>query len=64
VAVAIVSPCFGRVEFAIQQDVAMPAGIGQEHPDLAVLNAARRAAVLTADPGRMAAFFEELPGLG
>jgi hypothetical protein len=39
----------------------MPTGIDQEHPDLAVLNAAGGAAVLAGDSGRMATLFQK-PG--
>jgi hypothetical protein len=50
------------VERAVDQGVARVAGVAEEDPDLAVLDAARRAAVLPLHTGRLLALLHE-PGL-
>ena len=55
----VACPLVGQIEFTIKQDVALGTCIGHKHPNLAMLNAARCAALLAGHPGRLLAFFEE-----
>jgi hypothetical protein len=61
-ALAIIYPVFGPIEGTIQQGMTPATGIGQEHPDLAVLNPPCCATILPRHPCRMLPFFEK-PGL-
>ena len=58
-AVASISPVFGPVEFAVQPDVAQRAGLGQEHPDLAVVDPDRPYRCICGRLRLTATFFEE-----
>jgi hypothetical protein len=58
----IAEPALGQVQLPIDQGMSVAAGIGQEHPDLAVLDPPGRAGVLPLDPSRVGALLEE-PGL-
>ena len=44
--VRILAPVLGQVELAVDQRVALAAGVSQEHADLHILDPARRAAIL------------------
>jgi hypothetical protein len=52
-------PLLRQIEFAVDESTALLARIAKKHADLAVLDAAGRAAVLALDPGRMRALLEE-----
>src|SRR5919205_3190653 len=58
-ALAIIYPVFGQIECTIQQGMAPATGIGQEHPDLAVLDPPCCATILPRHPCRMLTFFEK-----
>src|SRR5262249_8467926 len=58
-AALVVGPCFGHIEVTIKQDVPLGTCIGQEHPNLTMLNAPRCAAILARPPSRPLAFFEK-----
>ena len=47
---AILDPAHGQIQFAIQEGVAFRAGVSEEHPDLAIFQVARRAAMLPGHP--------------
>ena len=49
-ALTIFDPAHGQIQFAIQQGVVFRAGVSEEHPDLAIFQVARRAAVLPGHP--------------
>jgi hypothetical protein len=55
-------PLPGKVEFAVDQRVALAAGVGEEDADPGILDPARGAAVLPRHPGRVLALLQE-PGL-
>jgi hypothetical protein len=55
-------PDLRQVQRAIDHRVAVPAGVAEEDPDLAVLDAARGAAVLPLHADRLLALLHE-PGL-
>src|SRR3712207_8847324 len=61
-ALPISPPLPGKVEFAVDQRVALAAGVGEENADLGILDPARGAAVLPRHPGRVLALLQE-PGL-
>ena len=46
----IPDPSQGQIQFAIQEGVAFRAGVSEEHPDLAIFQVARRAAMLPGHP--------------
>jgi hypothetical protein len=56
---SIAGPALGQVERPIDQRVALRAGIGQEHPDLAVLDPARRARILPLHADRVRALLQK-----
>src|ERR1700757_1738401 len=56
---AILRPALRQIQFAIDQRVPATAGIGEKHPNLAVLDAPGGAAVLPRHPGRFAALLEK-----
>ena len=47
----VVGPFFGHIEVTIKQDMTLGTRIGQEHPNLTILNATRCAALLARHPG-------------
>ena len=53
------SPLFGQVQFAVDESLTPTGGIGQEHPDLAVLRLAGGAGVLTLDPDALVSLLDE-----
>src|SRR3954453_1941392 len=55
----IIGPDLGQIQGAVDQGVAMPAGIAEKHPDLAILDAPRRARVLPLHPDRLAPFLDK-----
>src|SRR5215218_11071281 len=55
-------PAPGQVERAVDESLTMAAGVGQEHADLAVLDAPGRARILTMHAGRLRALLQK-PGL-
>jgi hypothetical protein len=61
-ALPVSGPALGQVQLPIDQGMPAGAGVGQEHPDLAVLDPPGRARVLALHPGGLAALLEE-PGL-
>ena len=60
--VGVGGPLLGQVQLPIHQRPPLPAGIGQEDPDLAVLDPPGGAGILALHPGRLVALLEE-PGL-
>jgi DNA invertase Pin-like site-specific DNA recombinase len=52
-------PALGQVQLPVHQRRATTAGVGQEHPNLAVLLLAHGAGVLALDPGGLGAFLDE-----
>src|SRR4051812_12550377 len=58
-ALAIAGPVLGQVQFPVDQRMALAAAIAQEPPDLTVLDASRRARVLTSDANRLGSFLQE-----
>src|SRR3712207_93339 len=54
----VAGPALGQVEGAVDQRLPVATGVAEEHADLAVLDAARRAAVLPLHPGRLVALLE------
>src|SRR5262245_54862801 len=58
-AALVVGPFLGHIEVTIKQDVPPGTRIGQEHPNLTILNAPRCAAILARHPSRPLAFFEK-----
>jgi hypothetical protein len=58
-ALPIGRPCGQQIEVAVEQRLALAAGVRQEDPELAVLNAARRATVLPCDARGVCALFEK-----
>ena len=61
-ALPVSGPALGQVQLPIDQGMPAGASVGQEHPDLAVLDPPGRPGVLTLHPGRLGALLEE-PGL-
>jgi hypothetical protein len=61
-AIDVAGPFLGQVQLPVHQRPALVAGVGQEDPDLAVLDPPGRARVLALHPGRLGALLEE-PGL-
>src|SRR3954449_7397985 len=61
-AARVARPALGQVEGAVDQRPPVPARVAEEDPDLAVLDAARRAAVLPLHARRLLALLHE-PGL-
>src|SRR3954451_19390806 len=57
--VRILAPRLGQVELAVDQGVALAAGLGQEDADLHVLNPTCRAAVLPGHAGGLLALLQE-----
>ena len=55
----IEGPGLGQVQRPVDQGMPVPAGIGEKHPDLAVLDAACGAGVLAFDAGRLVALLQE-----
>ena len=55
-------PLLGQVQLPVDQRPPPWAGVGEEHPDLAVLDPPGGARVLALHPGRLGALLEE-PGL-
>src|SRR6476660_6502767 len=55
----VVRPRLGEIQFAIQQDVPLSTRVGQKHPNLGILHAPCRPAILPGDPSRMLAFLEK-----
>ena len=55
----VVSPRLGEIQFSIQQDVPLRTCIGQKYPNLGILHATCRPALLPGDPSRMLAFLEK-----
>ena len=58
----VLGPGFRQVELAVEQGAPGRGGVGQEHPDLAVLDPPRGPGVLPLHPGGLAAFLQE-PGV-
>ena len=58
-ALRVAGPSLGQVEPAVDQGVPLAAAVGQEDPDLAVLDPPRGAAVLPGDAGRVPAFLHK-----
>ena len=58
----IPQPALGQIQLPVDQGMPVAAGIGQEHPHLAVLDPPGRTRVLALDPSRLGALLEE-PGL-
>ena len=58
----IAEPALGQVQLPVDQRVPVAAGIGREHPHLAVLDPPGRPQVLPLHPSRLGALLEE-PGL-
>jgi len=56
------SPLLGQVQLPVHQRPTLRTGIGEEDPDLAVLDATGGAGLLALHPGRLVALLEE-PGL-
>jgi hypothetical protein len=58
----VVGPAAGQVQLPVDQRMPGRAGVGQEHPDLAVLDPPGGASVLASHPDRLGALLAE-PGL-
>jgi hypothetical protein len=58
-AIEVSGPLLGQVQLSVHQRPPLSAGIGEEDPDLAVLDATGRARVLALHPRRLAALLEK-----
>src|SRR5205823_1273125 len=58
-ALAVVRPRLRHIECTISQGMALPTGIGQKHPNLAMLHPASRPTILARHPSRLLPFFEK-----
>src|SRR4051794_7835044 len=55
----VLGPLFRQIELAVDQRMPFAAGISEEHTDLAVLDAPRRAAVLACHAGRLRSLLQK-----
>src|SRR5215218_3670562 len=58
-ALLVMSPLLGQIQLPVDESLTPKGGIGQKHPDLAVLRLAGGAGVLALDPGAALALLDE-----
>jgi hypothetical protein len=60
-ALPIVSPVFGKIQFAVDQGMACRTAVGEKNADLTVLDPSCGPGILAPDAGRLGSFLETWP---